>query len=101
MKRLINVHRAVTWAMHKASEADIVEAKELAIDTLLFDLALKGRVPACAPSYYREHDNHCVSVMGYYVGRAKAMKAYKTDTTKDYYVTAAPRFGSEAYKLNP
>ena len=90
MIRLINTCRAVAWHSTLFEPTPTESLKE-AMDTLLFDIALKGRVPAEEPVHlswdnlaFPCKENH-LSVMCYYVGRAKAMKAYKSGTTSKYH----------------
>ena len=63
-------------------------------DELLFEIAMKGRVPVREVVIdVRENikilrfDIACY-VENYYVGRAKAMKAYKTKNYKQYYLSS-------------
>ena len=71
----------------------ITEKDEEARDELLFAFALEGRVPL-GEIYEDEQEDvlylcyfHKWGAEGYYVGRAKAMKAYKTKDYKQYYLT--------------
>jgi len=97
--RYVNWNRACAWATEYGVDSDESRTVEEAKDNLLFDMAYHGRVPSCEPIYFykdfqclytiEKYRYHSVEVLGYYVGRAKAMAAYKAGTMKNYYVNAS------------
>ena len=102
MARYINWHKVCEVYVDDRCEKespDLVEnLYDEMEDTLLFDMALHGRVPTARPrrsknySCYHLAVHFYCDVIGYYVGRAKAMKAYKTKNYTDYYLRES-KFG--------